>query len=77
MDENIMNELWEYAERENKRIYKWLNKDNLSNIIVDGNVFWFELTSSLSIMPNWVYKWLKKWCNKKGLTYVFDLPTKF
>lgn len=72
---NIISELWEYAEKSNNRIYGWLNKDNLSGIIVDNSVFWYEMTSSYSKMPNWVYNWLKKWCNRKGLTYLYDIPT--
>ena len=73
---NIINELWEYAEKKNKRLYNWLNRDNLSDIIVDKNVYWFEMVCS-SKMPNWVFYWLKNWLNKKGLTYLYDIPTKY
>ena len=71
---DIMSDLWEYAEKNNKRLYNWLNKDNLSSIPVDNGVFWFEMTSSTSKMPNWIYYLIKKWGNKKGLTYLYDIP---
>lgn len=71
--ENIIHELWEYAEKNNRRIYEWLNKDNLSSVVVDNGVFWYEMTSSSSKMPDWVYCWLKKWGNKKGLIYLYDI----
>jgi len=73
--DNLINELWEYAEKRNKKIYNWLNMDNLSNIVVDNDIFWFEMVCGRQ-MPNCVYYWLKKWCNKKGLTYLYDIPTK-
>ena len=76
--ENIINELWRCAEKNNnKRIYEWLNKDNLSGVIVDNGVFWYELTVSYSKMPNWVYDWLKNWGNKKGLIYLYDITANY
>jgi len=79
MEKNIIGELW--SEIENKKekskmaekIYNWLNKDNLSSIIVNDNVFYFEKTSSLSSFPNYIYKWLVKWGEKRGLTYLYNL----
>lgn len=70
---DIINELWlEVEAGKHKKIYNWLNEDNLGSIMVDGKVFWFELYP-LSSMPNYVYEYLKKWASKKGYTYLYDL----
>lgn len=78
---NIINEFWEYI-KENRhkksieQIYQWLNRDNLTGIIVDGDVYWTELTCSNSNYPQYAYNYIKKWCKKRGLTHLYDIPTK-
>ena len=80
---NIIKELWEHAENKKDsvkivgKVHNWLNHDNLSSIIVDDNVFWFELTNSYTIMPNYIYNYLKRWANKKGYTYLYDIKSPF
>ena len=80
---NLFNEFWDHIEttketsRQAKLIYNWLNRDNLSDIITDDKVYWFELTSSTSSMPDYIYDYLKNWLNKKGYTYLYDMPTTF
>ena len=80
---NIINELWEHTESKKDsvkivgKVYNWLNCDNLSSIIVDDNVFWFELTNSYTIMPKYIYNYLKRWANKKGYTYLYDIKSPF
>ena len=41
--ENIISDLWRYAEKRNKKIYNWLNCDNLASIIVDNNISRFPM----------------------------------
>ena len=73
-------QFWQYIEKNRgkkrfDRIYNWLNQDNLSDIVLDGQVFWFELTCpSTNTIPNTVYEFMKKWSRKQGYTYLFDLP---
>jgi len=75
--QNIINEFWQHIENQNtkiaKRIYNWLNHDNLASIIVDGKLFWLEKTCSTSTIPNFAYTYIKKWASKKNLTYLYDL----
>lgn len=53
-----------------------LNLDKLSIIECD-NVFWIEKTCSWQTIPNYAYKYIKKWGNKRGLVYLYDLPCKY
>ena len=77
--ENILPELWETVEKNKNysgkymRLFNWLNKDNLSAIVKDKNIFWFELNSNSQI-PNYIYNILKQWGYNKGLIYLYDLP---
>jgi len=80
---NLFNEFWHHIEitketnKQAQSIYNWLNLDNLSDIIIDDKIYWFELTSSTSSMPDYIYDYLKNWLNKKGYTYLYDMPTTF
>lgn len=77
---DITSEFWQYIENNRgkkrfDRIYNWLNRDNLSEIIVDNNVFWIELTCpSTNSLPNVVYDFIKKWAKKQGLIPLYDVP---
>jgi len=74
---NIINEFWDHIEnkktKQAEKIYNWLNYDNLSNIIVDDEVFWFELTRSDTILPNYIYDYMVKWGEKRGLRYLYKI----
>ncbi|MBA7521667.1 hypothetical protein ES705_13778 [subsurface metagenome] len=75
----LINILWKEAEEEKeksntwKKVYNWLNRDNLGNIpLVDNKIFFFELNPS-SVMPNYVYHFLVKWGEQKGYKYLYNL----
>ena len=74
----LLNMLWEEAEEKKdkckiwNKIYNWLDRDNLGNIVLDNNIFWFEKTCSLAIFPNYIYDYLVKWGEKKGYKYLYD-----
>ena len=77
---NISSEFWQHIEEKRAKskkielIYRWLDQDNLGAIIVDGNVFWTELTHSTATMPAYVFQYIKKWAKERGLTYLYDVP---
>jgi len=76
---DLLNMLWGEAEDKKdkykiwSKIYKWLDRDNLGDIVLDNNVFWFELTCSLATFPNYIYDYLVKWGEKKGYTYLYNI----
>lgn len=78
MNNDLLNDLWVEAEKKKDtykiwgKIYHWLDCDNLGDIVLDDNVFWFELTCSLATFPNYIYEYLVKWGNKKGFIYLYD-----
>lgn len=77
---NLLEELFEYAEKnKTSKLYKWLNEDNLNNIILDDKVYWFELTSSSSELPDDLYNEIKDWIkeNYPDLIYLYDIPVKY
>ena len=77
MEKNIINEFWEYVEKQNTKVsdkvYNWLNYDNLSSIQLNDKVFYYELTNSYTKMPNYIHYYIIKWGEKKGLTYLFNI----
>jgi hypothetical protein len=78
-EKNIICDLWNYLDRPNLpakelKVFNWLNKDNLSSIMIDDKVFYMEKTSELVFMPNYVYDWIKNWVRHNyKLTYLYDL----
>lgn len=82
-EKNLLIDLWEYLEskklnKTEQKIFNWLNCDNLNAIQADNNIFYFEKTCSYTIMPNYIFEWLKKWTSKKyNLTYLYDIKPKY
>lgn len=78
---DYLNNYWRYIEDKNtkqaKKIYEYLNKDRLYSIIVDNNVYWLETTSMNTNIPNYIYEDIKRYMNKKGYTYLYDIKTRF
>lgn len=78
-EKNLISDLWEYLDKSNLnktelKVFNWLDKDNLNAIQTDGRIFYFEKTLSTTIMPNYIYNWLKKWVKRNyKLTYLYDL----
>ena len=76
---NLLNELWIELEskqdKQSRKVLRWLNKDLLNNIVLDGAVFWFE-TNMTTSMPNYIYEYLKQWGINKGYKYLYDLKQK-
>jgi hypothetical protein len=79
-NEYITSNFWEYiqANRGQKpifdKVYNWLNRDNLGNIVIsdDSKVYWLELTCSLATLPEYIRAFIKKWCKAQGYEYLYD-----
>lgn len=56
-----------------RKIYNWLDRDNLQNIVIDGQVFWLELVCSQSTLPKYVLNYIKRFMAKRGYKYLYDL----
>lgn len=74
---NIVGQFWDYVKSQDsktaKRIYNWLDRDKLSSITVYNNAYWLELTSRYDTIPNYIYDYIERWCNSKGLVYLYDI----
>ena len=76
---SLLNDLWVEAENKKynykiwKKIYQWLDCDNLGDIVLDGNIAWFELTCSTAKFPNYIYYYLIKWIEKRGCKYLYNI----
>jgi hypothetical protein len=82
MERNAISLIWDYAYTDKskmaKRVYNWLNKDNLGGVIIDeqSGHFWFELHGN-SVIPNYIYHFIVKFYEKSGYKYLYkDLMTK-
>ncbi len=71
---NVLPQLFDYAENKNKKLYQWLNCDNLGEFTVDNGVFWFVAMNSQTSIPNYIYAMLKAYGKRQGWTYLYDLP---
>ena len=77
---NIISELWDFIEEEKEKtkiaqkVYNWLNEDNLSSVMVfnDTKRFYFELTTSYTEMPSYIFNYLKRWAKKQSYTYLYN-----
>jgi len=78
---NLTSDLWEYVEgketKTKEKVYNWLNKNNLGEIVVDNQVFWIELVCSQSTLPDYILSFIKTWCKARGYTYLYDMPTNY
>lgn len=83
MTKDITHEIWEHLDEEKdknktaEKVYNWLNHDHLGAVICDEingvpKTFWYEM-NSFSVMPNFVYNYLKNFYSKRGMTYLYDL----
>ena len=79
-ERDITNDFWEYVEQHrqdsklSEKVYKWLDRDNLNEIIEYHNSFWWNLSCpSTNSMPKYIYDYIKSWGESRGLTYVFDI----
>lgn len=70
-EHNILPYLWE-NEIKDKRVLKYLDKDRLATIIVDGGVWWYELTNSGDIIPQYVFEYFKKLLAKGGKSWLYE-----
>lgn len=69
-EHNILPYLWE-NEIKDKRVLKYLDKDRLATIIVDGGVWWYELSNSRDTLPKYVFEYFKKLLTKDGKKWLF------
>jgi hypothetical protein len=54
------------------KIFDWLNRDNLSGLIVDNKVFWIELIGNPSYLPNYIRRYIISWAKNKGYKYLYS-----
>jgi len=72
LTDDFWNEFFRADKIKNRKIYNWLNRDNLGGLVTDGNVFWIELIGSYNILPNYIRKFIIKWADKKGYKYLYN-----
>lgn len=58
--------------KEGQRVAKWLDKDILSAVCVDGDVFWLERNISGARVPNYVYDYIQKKLGKMTISDYFE-----
>lgn len=65
---NILPDLFRYVESQDtkiaKRIANWLDKDCLASVAIYDTIFWLETNNTNDYIPSYVFKYIKRWCNK-------------
>lgn len=76
----ITSQLWDYIEIEKnktkiaKKVYDWMQQDNIDAVIEYSGTWWIDLTSpSINYIPSYVFNYLKKYYQKMGLTYIWEI----
>lgn len=60
------------ATKISKRAFDMLDNESISNIILDGNTFWFEYSSNASV-DNQAMAWLVKYLEQHGYKYLYEV----
>lgn len=55
-----------------KKVYNVLDTEQIADIILDGNTFWFEHNQYHKYITNDVYAWLIKYLQNKGYKYLYN-----
>lgn len=69
MSKNILPELWE--EIKDTKVLKWLDRDLMNAIILDGDRYWFEWSYGV-IIPKYVTDYFQKTLKNKGYKYLYE-----
>ena len=76
-NKNLLNNLWKYAEEkdtaEKRKLYNYLDRDYINDIILDGDVFWIESNGADIQIPDYVNNIIIKYFEKKGYRYLYNI----
>ena len=82
-EKNVTRNFWQYVANRAaneysstglfSRIYKWLDRDIINGIIVNGNSFWIEPIDYPWTMPKYVHAAIVEWGKRQGWTYLYDI----
>jgi len=74
-NDTLMTELWEEVENKNtqlaKKMYNWLNHDNLGGIFTDNTNYWTEKTYSGADFPNYAWDYIGRFMAKRGYEHIY------
>jgi len=74
---SIYNELFDYYSFQNtkigQKVFNVLNKEGIADIVLDNNVFWFEVYPFGNDCSETVYNHIKKLLKKRGHIYLYDI----
>ena len=77
MDEcvNKLREFVEYLEKQDtkiaKKVWDFYNHDNINALIEYNGAWWIEHNMSVEI-PEYVFRYIERYYNKKGFKWVFN-----
>ena len=79
--EDVINEFCEYVENRketgsklDKKVYNWLNNDNLGSILKDNVVFYVEKTCRNALIYDYALNYIKKYMLKyHNVKYMYDV----
>lgn len=63
----------EYNTKIAKSVYDALDREAIADIILDGNIFWFESYNAGNNWNNAQHDWLVKYLRGKGYKYLYDM----
>lgn len=69
--------LWNKVEKEKqdkdiaKKVYNWLNHDNLGSLITKNKVYWIEFTTKDTELPEDIFNYIDEFMNNEGYIYLF------
>lgn len=80
MTVNILKEFWSYLEKEDTkisdRVLNWLDKDQLGAIVINDKnnptLYWLETTNRNSTIPKYIFNYIKRYMDNKGIEYLYD-----
>ena len=75
MGKYITNELWQYVENSNKKLYQKifneLDKDRFGVILYDNTVCVETTCPSFDYLPKYIYDFVNRWAKKQGYDFSY------
>lgn len=74
--DSLLELVWEIAEKKdtqlNIKLNKYLNRDEINDIVQDGGRFWIEMNSQDATMPKYIFTYIVKILTKQGYKYLYN-----
>ena len=74
---DLLNKLFEETKgsktKIGRKVYNWLNHDNLGEILTDGEYYFTEKTYSGAVFPDYAYDYIENFMKRHGFNNPYNI----